>query len=71
MAAASSFEDFTGLCEHYSHTWCPMMLAIWRGAPGGAKNNEKIVNFAQLLTDGLRTTDWQKVFSCKPASSSL
>ena len=48
--------------------WCWQFGEVHQAAP---KSDEKIVNFAQLLTDGLRTTDWQKVFSCKPALSSL
>ena len=43
----------------------PMMLAIWRAAAGGTcqgKRGGKMVNFVQLLSDGVRTTDWRKVF---------
>ena len=48
-----------------------MMLIIWSLLlQAAAKREEKMANFVQLLTDGVRTTDWLEVFFCKPAPSS-
>ena len=40
-----------------------MMVVIWSLLlQAAAKREEKMANFVQLLTDGVRTTDWLEVF---------